>query len=56
MALQVCNGATLKCSMGVAPSTLVVLAPVLNNTSKLVCMMGGMIEAMMPGQATHMIP
>jgi hypothetical protein len=25
MALQVCNGAMLKCSMGVAPSTLVVL-------------------------------
>lgn len=123
MALQVCNGATLKCSMGVAPSTLVVLpihkvmsssqpaanildhkpmvnilpfgactsptnpaviaamgapvpcvpvtpmpwatgaptvlldnAPALNNTSKLVCMMGGMIEVVMPGQTTHIIP
>jgi Domain of unknown function (DUF4280) len=123
MALQVCNGAMLKCSMGVAPSTLVVLpihrvmsssqpaanikdhipmvnimpfgmctsptnpavisamgapvpcvpvtpmpwvtgavtvlldqAPALNNTSKLTCMMGGIIEVMMPGQTTHLIP
>jgi hypothetical protein len=123
MALQVCNGALLKCSMGVAPSALVVLplhkvmtsfqpaanitdhkpmvnimpfgmctspanpavaaamgspvpcvpattspwiagaptvlldsAPALNNTSKLICMMGGVIEVVMPGQTTHFIP
>jgi hypothetical protein len=33
MALQVCNGALLKCSMGVAPSSLVVLPDKMVNTS-----------------------
>ncbi len=33
MALQVCNGATLKCSMGVAPSTFVVTPEKMVNTS-----------------------
>lgn len=123
MAKQVCNGAMLKCSMGVAPSTFVVLplhkvmsgtqpaanildhkpmmnimpfgsctsptnpaviaamgapvpcvpvtplpwvtgaltvlldnAPALNDTSKLTCLMGGMIEVLQPGQQTHIIP
>jgi hypothetical protein len=123
MALQVCNGAMLKCSMSPGPSTLKVLpihrvntsnqpaanildhipivnitpfpvctsptnpaviaamgapvpcvpvtpapwvtgaltvlldnAPALNDTSKLICMMGGMIEVTMAGQTTHMIP
>lgn len=129
MAQQVCNGATLKCSFGLAPSTLVVLPlnrvltsnnpaanimdhkpmvnimpfgmctcpanpsvaaataaamgtptpmpcvpvtpapwvpgaitvhianqPALNNTSKLMCTWGGIIEVVVPGQFTHMIP
>ncbi len=33
MALQVCNGAMLMCSMGVAPSTLVVTPEKMVNTS-----------------------
>lgn len=33
MALQVCNGALLQCSMGVAPSSLVVLPDKMVNTS-----------------------
>ena len=33
MALQVCNGAMLKCSMGMAPSSLVVTPEKLVNTS-----------------------
>jgi len=44
MALQVCNGAMLMCSMGVAPSTLVVTPEKMVNTSSFA------------GQTTHMIP
>jgi Domain of unknown function (DUF4280) len=123
MALQVCNGAMLKCSMGLAPSTMIVTPekmvntsnqpaanimdhipmknimpfgnctspanpavvaamgapvpcipvtttpwvpgaptvllknfPALNDTSKLICMMGGIIEVQNAGQQTHQIP
>jgi hypothetical protein len=39
-----------------AVTVLLDQAPALNNTSKLTCMMGGIIEVMMPGQMTHLIP
>ena len=129
MPLHVCNGATLQCSFGVAPSTLIVLPanqcitgnmpaatimdnkpmvnilpfgmcssmanptvatataaalgvltpmpcvpvipapwapgaptvllgnfPVLNNTSKLMCAYAGVIQVIVPGQVTEMVP
>jgi hypothetical protein len=30
--------------------------PALDNTSKLMCIWGGVIEFVLPGQFTHMIP
>ena len=34
MAKYVCNGAALKCSMGVSPSTLIVIPPTVNTEKK----------------------
>ncbi|MCB0008876.1 MAG: DUF4280 domain-containing protein, partial [Anaerolineales bacterium] len=34
MAQQVCNGAMLQCSFGVAPSTMIVIPKAMVNTSK----------------------
>lgn len=39
-----------------APSVLLKNFPALNDTSKLICMMGGIIEVTNPGQQTHEIP
>jgi hypothetical protein len=39
-----------------APDVMLCNAPALNNTSKLVCNWGGVIEFIDPGQTTHMIP
>ncbi len=39
-----------------APTVLVNNMPALNNTSKLMCMWGGVIQVLMPGQTTEMIP
>jgi len=39
-----------------APTVLLKNFPALNDTSKLTCLMGGMIEVTNPGQQTHEIP
>lgn len=39
-----------------APTVLLGNMPALNNTSKLMCMWGGMISIILPGQFTEMIP
>lgn len=39
-----------------APTVLLCNAPALDNTSKLMCIWGGVIEITNPGQATHDIP
>lgn len=39
-----------------APTVLLSNAPALNNTSKLMCVWGGVISIVVPGQFTHMIP
>jgi hypothetical protein len=39
-----------------APTVLVNNMPALNNTSKLMCMWAGVIQVVMPGQTTEMIP
>jgi Domain of unknown function (DUF4280) len=39
-----------------APNVLVANMPALDNTSKLMCNWGGVIQILVPGQMTHMIP
>ncbi len=39
-----------------APTVMLCNAPALNNSSKLMCIWGGVIEFVNPGQVTHMIP
>lgn len=39
-----------------APTVLLANFPALNNTSKLMCIWGGVIEFVSPGQTTHLIP
>lgn len=39
-----------------APTVMLCNAPALNNTSKLMCIWGGVIEITNAGQTTHMIP
>jgi hypothetical protein len=39
-----------------APTVMLCNAPALNNTSKLMCIWGGVIQFIDPGQTTHMIP
>jgi len=39
-----------------APTVLVNNMPALNNTSKLMCMWAGVIQVVLPGQFTEMIP
>lgn len=39
-----------------SPTVLKKFMPALNNTSKLMCMWGGVISITFPGQTTHMIP
>jgi hypothetical protein len=39
-----------------APNVLIANMPALDNTSKLMCVWGGVIQIVVPGQMTHMIP
>src|SRR6202162_4733081 len=39
-----------------APTVLLGNQPALNNTSKLMCVWGGVIQVAFPGQTTHFIP
>jgi hypothetical protein len=39
-----------------SPTVLIANMPALNNTSKLMCTWGGVIQIVSPGQFTHMIP
>jgi hypothetical protein len=39
-----------------APTVLISNMPALNNTSKLMCIWGGVIQIVVPGQFTHMVP
>ena len=39
-----------------APNVLIANMPALDNTSTLMCTWGGVIQILMPGQTTHMIP
>ena len=39
-----------------APTVLIANMPALDNTSKLMCTWGGVIQIVVPGQMTHMIP
>ena len=39
-----------------APTVHIANQPVLNNTSKLNCIWGGVIQIVAPGQVTHMVP
>jgi hypothetical protein len=39
-----------------APTVILCNAPALDNTSKLMCIWGGVIQFVNPGQVTHMIP
>ena len=39
-----------------SPTMLLANQPSLNDTSKLMCMWGGVISVQFPGQVTHMIP
>jgi hypothetical protein len=39
-----------------APTVMLANMPTLNNSSKLMCNWGGMIEVTMPGQMTHDVP
>lgn len=39
-----------------APTVMIANQPALNNTSKLMCNWGGIIEVVVPGQFTHQIP
>ncbi|MCU0840967.1 MAG: DUF4280 domain-containing protein [Thiobacillaceae bacterium] len=38
------------------PPVLIGNQPAIDNTCKLMCMWGGVIQVLMPGQMTHMIP
>lgn len=39
-----------------APNVLIANMPALDNTSKLMCNWGGVIQFVVPGQTTHLIP
>ena len=39
-----------------APTVMISNIPALNNTSKLMCIWGGVIQIVVPGQVTHMVP
>jgi hypothetical protein len=39
-----------------APTVMINNQPALNNTSTLMCMWGGVIQIVVPGQTTHMVP
>ena len=39
-----------------APTVMISNIPALNNTSKLMCIWGGVIQIVVPGQFTHMVP
>jgi Domain of unknown function (DUF4280) len=39
-----------------APTVMISNMPALNNTSKLMCIWGGVIQIVVPGQFTHMVP
>jgi hypothetical protein len=51
-----CVPATVSPWVPGAPTVLVNMMPALNNTSKLMCMWAGVIQVVVPGQFTEMIP
>ena len=53
---QPCIPATVSPWVPGAPTVLVNMMPALNNTSKLMCMWAGVIQVVVPGQFTELIP